>query len=123
VRDTFSQELARGIRKLGERRYEIKRSTLELALGNLGWLASSVGVMPETRAGKPLGFHLFAIAADGPFAKLGLRNDDVLVSINGLDLATPEGVLDAYSKLKKARHFALGLIRERHEITLDYTIR
>ena len=79
--------------------------------------------MPEARDGKPYGFRLFAIRADGPFAKLGLRNDDVLVSINGLDIATPEHVLDAYGKLKTARQLVLGLIREKHEITQDYTIR
>ena len=122
-RDTFAQELDRGIRKLAEGRYEIKRRTLELALGNLGSLARSARVMPEARDGKPYGFRLFAIRADGPFAKLGLRNDDVLVSINGLDIATPEHVLDAYGKLKTARQLVLGLIREGHEITQEYTIR
>jgi type II secretory pathway component PulC len=115
--------LDRGIRKLAERRYEIKRGTLELALGNLQFLARSVRVIPDTRDGKPFGFRLFAIRADGPAALLGLRNDDVLVSINGLDIATPDHVLDAYGKLKTAPHLVLGLIRQRHEITQDYTIR
>ncbi len=112
--DTFAQDLDRGIRKLAERRYEIKRSTLDLALGNLGLLARSVRVMPEARDGKPLGFRLFAITADGPIAKLGLRNNDVLVSINGLDLTTPDRVLDAYGKLKEAPALDLGVApRER----------
>jgi general secretion pathway protein C len=60
---------------------------------------------------------------DGPFAKLGLRNDDVLVSINGLNIATPERVLDAYSKLKEASPLVLGLVRGELEITQEYTIR
>jgi len=123
LRDTFAQDLDRGIRKLTERGYEIKRSTLDLALGNLGLLARSVRVMPEARDGKPLGFRLFAIAADGPIAKLGLRNNDVLVSINGLDLTTPDRVLDAYGKLKEAPHLILGLLRESDELTQDYTVR
>jgi hypothetical protein len=123
VRDTFSQELDRGIRKVAEHRYEIKRRTLDRALGNLIGLGKSVHVLPEVRAGKPFGFRLFAIRADGPFAKLGLRNEDVLVSINGLDLATPEHVLDAYGKLRTAPHLVLGLIRDGQEITLEYTIR
>jgi hypothetical protein len=123
VRDTFAQELDRGIRKLDERCYEIKRGTLELALGNLALLARSVRVMPDARDGKSLGFRLFAIMADGPIAKLGLRDDDVLISINGLDITTPDHVLDAYSKLKTVPHLVLGLVREGHEISQDYTIR
>jgi general secretion pathway protein C len=121
--DAFSREINRGIRKLAERRYEIERSTLDLALGNLGLLARWVRVAPELRDGKPLGFRLFAIAADGPFAKLGLRNGDVLIAINGLNLATPERVLEAYSKLRTAPRLSLGLLREGHELTQDYTIR
>ena len=121
--DAFSREMNRGIRKLAEGRYEIERSTLDLALGNLGLLARWVRVAPELRDGKPLGFRLFAIAADGPFAKLGLRNGDVLIAINGLNLATPERVLEAYSKLRTAPRLSLGLLREGHELTQDYTIR
>jgi hypothetical protein len=123
VRDTFAQELDRGIRKLAEGRYEIARRSLDLALANLGLLAGSVRVMPDARDGKPFGFRLFAITADGPAGLLGLRDDDVLVSINGLDIATAERVLDAYGKLKTAPHLVLGLIREGHAITQDYTIR
>ena len=123
VHDTFSQKLDRGIRKLGERRYEIKRRTLELALGNLGLLSNLVRVAPDMRDGKPYGYRLFAISADGPMAKRGLRNDDVLVSINGLDIATPDRVLNAYSKLKTASQFALGLVRGGREISQEYVIR
>ncbi len=123
ARGTFAQRLNRGIRRLGERRYEIRRGTLELALGNLALLTGSVRVTPEVRDGKPLGFRLFAIAPNGPFAKLGLRNDDVLVSVNGLDLSTPEGVLDAFGKLRKAPRLVLGLVRDNREITQEYTIR
>jgi hypothetical protein len=122
-RQSLSQKLNRGIRKLGERRYEIKRSTLELALGNLVLLSSLVRVEPEIRDGKPFGYRLFAISVDGPMAKLGLRNDDVLVSVNDLDIATPERVLQAYSKLRTASQFALGLVRDGRQISQAYTIR
>jgi len=123
VHGTLSQELDRGIRKLGERRYEIKRHALELALGNLVLLSNIVRVAPEIRDGKPFGYRLFAISADGPMAKLGLRNDDVLVSINDLDIATPDRVLDAYSKLKTSSQFALGMVRGGRRISQEYVIR
>ncbi len=123
TRVTLTQELNRGLRRLTERRYEIKRRSLDLALGNLALLARWVRVKPEARDGKPFGFRLFAIRADGPFAKLGLRNDDILVSVNGLDTATPEHVLDAYSKLKEAPRLVLGLMRKGREIRQEYTIR
>jgi len=123
VQDAFELDLDRGIRKTGERRYEIARKSLDLALGNLALLARWVRVAPEVRDGKPLGFRLVTITTLGPMAKLGLQKDDVLISINGLDLATPDRVLDAYGKLKAAPHLALGLVRDGAEVIQDYTIR
>ncbi|MBN2577315.1 MAG: hypothetical protein JXP73_22320 [Deltaproteobacteria bacterium] len=123
ARYAFSQELNRGIRKLGKRRYEIKRGALDLALRNLPSLSASVRVAPEMRDGKPFGFRLFAIRADGPVAKLGLRNEDILVSVNGLDITTPDHVLNAYDKLKAARRLALRLVREERALVQEYSVR
>jgi hypothetical protein len=36
---------------------------------------------------------------------------DVLISINGMSLTTPEQVLDPYGKLKTTRQLNLGLVR------------
>lgn len=115
-------ELDRGIRKVGEGRYEIERRSLDLALGNLVVLSRAVRVAPEIRGGRPLGFRLFGIAPEGPFAKLGLRDDDVLVSINHLSLTTVEQVLEAYGKLKTAKHLVLGILHGGHKSALEYAI-
>lgn len=121
--DSFAQELVRGITKLGEHRYAIKSGTLEHALGNLRLLSRAVRVAPDVREGKPSGFRLVWVKAGGPIAKLGLRNGDVLVSVNGLDITTPDHALDAYSKLKAARRLVLGVVREGQGATLEYVIR
>jgi len=121
--DRLADDLARGIRKLGEGRYEIERRALDLALRNLGALSSLVRVAPDIRDGKTSGFRLVAVLADGPFAKLGLRPDDVLVSVNGLDIRTPDSALDAHGRLKSASRFALGFTREGRDLVQVYTVR
>jgi hypothetical protein len=121
--DQLADALARGIRKLGGGRYRIERGALELALRNLGSLSGLVRVAPEIRDGKPCGFRLVAIKAGGPFAKLGLRRDDVLVSVNGLDIRTPDRALEAHGRLKSASRFALGLLRDGRQLVQEYTIR
>lgn len=122
-RGSFLDELGRGTKQVGEGRYEIDRRALDLALNNLALLSGAVRVAPDLRDGKAVGFRLFAIAADGPFAQLGLRDEDVLVSINHLDIATAEQVLEAYGKLKTARHLVLGVLRGGRKVSLEYTIR
>jgi type II secretory pathway component PulC len=123
VGDPFFEELGRGITKLSEQHYAIKPSTLEHALANLRLLSRAARVAPEVREGKPSGYKLVWVQTDGPIAKLGLRCDDVLVSVNGLDITTPDHVLDAYGKLKAARLLVLGLVREGRRSTLEYAIR
>ena len=121
--DRLADQLARGVRKLGGRRYEIKRGALELALRNLRLLSAWVRVAPDVRHGKPCGFRVVAVMPTGPFAKLGLRRNDVLVSVNGLDIRTPDGALDAYGKLKSTSRFALGFLRDGREMVQEYRIR
>ena len=50
-------------------------------------------IVPETRDGKPAGFRLFSVRPDGPFAKIGLQNGDVISAINGLEMTSPDKAL------------------------------
>lgn len=87
--DPFSQELDRGIKKLGEHKYELQRGTLESVLGNMALLSRSARIVPEMKDGKAAGFRLFAVRPEGPFAKIGMQNGDIISSINGLEITSP----------------------------------
>jgi general secretion pathway protein C len=122
-RDRLTQELERGIKKVGERRYEVKRSTLESVMGNLALLSRSARIVPDVRNGKPHGLRLVALRPNGPLAKIGLQKGDVIMSINGLDMTSPENAHTLYGKLKSANQVALGLERGGKKVSQDYTIR
>jgi general secretion pathway protein C len=121
--DALSQEMDRGIRKTGEHSYEIQRQTLESVLGNMNLLSRSARIVPEIKDGKSGGFRLYSVRPDGPFAKIGMQNGDVISSINGLEITSPEKALEVYSKLKSASHLSLGLERNGQKVTKDYSIR
>jgi general secretion pathway protein C len=121
--DALSQELDRGIKKTGEHNYEIQRSTLESVLGNMSLLSRSARIVPEIRDGKAAGFRLYSVRPEGPFAKIGMQNGDVISAINGLEITSPEKALEVYSKLKSASHLSVGLERNGQRITKDYAIR
>jgi general secretion pathway protein C len=118
-----SHELERGIRKVGERAYVIQRSTLENLLGNVNSLARSARIMPEIRDGRAAGFRLHSVLPQGPFAKIGMQNGDVIVSINGLELTSPEQGFEVYGKLKSASHLGLELERGGKRMVIEYSIR
>lgn len=121
--DSFGKEMDRGIRKLSEHRYEIQRSTLESVLGNMNVLSRSARIVPEIRDGKAAGFRLYSVRPDGPFAKIGMQHGDVISSINGLEITSPEKALEVYAKLKSASHLSVGLERNGQKVTKDYNIR
>jgi general secretion pathway protein C len=121
--DPLSVEMDKGIKKTGDNAFEIQRGTLESVLGNMSLLSRSARIVPEMRDGKAAGFRLYAVKPDGPFAKIGMQNGDVISSINGLEITSPEKALEVYAKLKSASHLSLGMETNGKKVTKDYTIR
>ena len=121
--DPFSAELDKGIKKIGEHNYEVQRGTIDSLLGNMGALAKGARIVPETRDGKSAGFRLFSIRPEGPFAKIGLQNGDVVSATNGLEMTSPDKALEVYTKLKTANHLSVAIERNGQKITKDYNIR
>jgi hypothetical protein len=78
----------------------------------------SARVVPEMRDGFLAGVRLYSVAADGPLARLGLHNGDVLESVDGIRLDSPERALDAYARLHSARRPVLVIEREGRPLTL-----
>ena len=86
-------------------------------------LSRSARIVPEMKDGKAAGFRLFAVRPEGPFALIGMQNGDILSSINGLEITSPEKALEVYAKLKSASHLSLGMERNGQKITKEYNIR
>jgi general secretion pathway protein C len=121
--DALSQEMDRGIKKVSENQYELTRAVLESVLGNMNLLSRSARIVPEIRDGRAAGFRLYSVRPEGPFAKIGMQNGDVISSINGLEITSPEKALEVYAKLKSASHLSIGLERNGQRITKEYGIR
>lgn len=121
--DPLSAELANGIKKLSENKYELQRNTLESVLGNMALLSRSARIVPEMKDGKAAGFRFFAVRPDGPFALIGVQNGDIISSINGLEITSPEKALEVYAKLKSASHLSIGMDRNGTKLTKEYNIR
>lgn len=107
------------VRNVGPNQYVLKRADVSKLTGNLGALASQARVVPSKRDN---GFKIFAIAKDSIFNKLGVQNGDVIKSINGIELSSPDKALEAYSRLRNASKLSLDLLRKGQSETLEYTI-
>ncbi|HVU53339.1 MAG TPA: type II secretion system protein GspC [Polyangia bacterium] len=121
--DPLAAELQKGIKKTGENNYEVQRGTVDSLLNNMSALSRAARIVPELKDGRAAGFRLFSVRPDGPFALIGLQNGDVISSINGLEMNSPDQALMVYTKLKSASHLSVGLERNGQKITKEYNIR
>jgi general secretion pathway protein C len=118
----LEKDIDKGVRCAGNS-CEIDRSLVDKVLANTTALATSARFVPSIKDGKPNGFKVYAIRPGSVFAKLGMQNADLVKAINGLDMATPDKALEAYTKLKSASHLTMALERRGENVTLDYQIR
>jgi general secretion pathway protein C len=121
--DPLAAELQKGIKKTSENNYEVQRGTVDSLLNNMSALSRAARIVPELKDGRAAGFRLFSVRPDGPFALIGLQNGDVISSINGLEMNSPDQALMVYTKLKSASHLSVGLERNGQKITKEYNIR
>jgi len=116
-------EIAKGIAKVGEGKYEIQRSALNKVLGNTTLLARSARIVPSMKNGKPNGFKLYAIRPGSLYSLLGMFNGDTISAINGHSITTPDKALEVYTKLRNASHLSIAFNRRGTALSHEYTIR
>ncbi|HEY2903566.1 MAG TPA: type II secretion system protein GspC [Polyangia bacterium] len=121
--DPLMAEMEKGVKKINENTYDVQRATVDSLLGNMSVLSRAARIVPELKDGKAAGFRLFSVRPDGPFAKIGFQNGDVISAINGLDMSSPDKALEVYTKLRSASHLSVGMERNGQKITKEYSIR
>jgi general secretion pathway protein C len=106
-----------------ENLYTLDRSVIERTLANTGELTRSVRIVPELRQGRAVGLRLYSVKPYTTIAILGLRNGDIVRSLNSVALTSPESALRAYTQLTGSpRHLALEIERDGRTVVLDYWI-
>lgn len=121
--DEIAAQIAEGTRKLDDTHYEISRALVDSLLANPVAFVKKLRIVPAVKDGKPEGIKVFGVTSVSLPAKLGLSNGDLLQSINGFPLTSPENGLDAYGKLRDASSLELEIQRRGKPLTLSVSIR
>ena len=115
--------IARGIRKLGAGKYEIRKESLKLVLASPHVMAKGGQVIPVMSGGTASGIMLRRIRPGSVYSLLGLFSGDTITAVNGRALTSPEAALQLYVKLRNASHLSVAFTRRGKQLTHDYTIR
>jgi len=101
----------------------VSRSTVQESMKNVHNLLSQVRIRPYFRDGKADGLSVTNIKSGSFFAKLGLKNGDVVQGIDGSLIKSPEDVLEMYKKFKLGSQVALQILRNNEQKIINYKFR
>ena len=102
--------------------YTVAKREVDAALSNLNKVATQARIVPVFENGQARGFKLFSIRPQSLYAKLGLRNGDIVTHVNGREINSPDRALAVYSKLKDAKTVSVELLRKGQKLTLSYDV-
>ena len=101
-RRTERRRVRRGHREDNDTKFSIQRSLVDKALANQGSLMRAARVIPHEENGRVVGVKLYGIRRNSLLGRLGVRNGDMLRTINGFSMTSPDTALEAYSRLRTA---------------------
>lgn len=110
------------IKQVGVNSFQIARDEFDRSMSNLSQIATQARVVPVIEDGKTLGFKIFQIQPGSIFSGLGLKDGDLIRSINDYALDSPDKALELYSKLKTTSSFNIDIDRNVLPTSLDYSV-
>jgi general secretion pathway protein C len=106
-----------------EQRITLQRSMLNESFADVNKLMTQIAISPHLEDGQPAGLSLSRIAPNSIFRRMGLRNGDVLLGVNGQQIQSTDDALRMYESLKSSNEVQLQLKRRGRERTVHYYIQ
>ena len=102
--------------------FRVDRRRVYAMLEDQTALMRSARMLPASRNGRIVGVQVFCSQGDSTFLAAGFRSGDVLRTVNGHDITTPNGALEAYSRLRAAPLVRVGIERDGRPMELLYIL-
>ena len=116
-------QLAHGIVRTGPESFALDRGARDALIDGASELMRSVAVRPEKQGDDVVGLRIARLEAGTPLDALGIRAGDVLVSLDGIPLTSPDRMLQAYARVRTEERVRVAVLREGRPVQLDYQVR
>lgn len=112
------------IMKTGPNEYAIERSGVDLILEAQTELMKS-RIVPEKEGDRVVGVRVLNVKPGSVLSMLGIENGDRLETINGMEVSSPEKMLEVYARIRGGAtdKMQIHLTRGGKATNIDYTIR
>ncbi len=106
-----------------DQRISLQRSMIEDAFQDVNKLMTEVAITPHMQDGRPEGLAFNNIRPNSIFRRMGLRNGDILVGVNGEEIQTVEDAMQLYTNLRSASEVQLQIKRRGQDRNIIYNLR
>jgi general secretion pathway protein C len=101
----------------------IAQSEIQDSISDLSQLMTQVRVRPYFRRGKPEGLIVSQIQANSLFSKLGIVNGDIISTVNGQQISSPDDAFQFYNNLKSGGEVDIEITRRGQKKIISYNIQ
>ncbi len=112
-----------GIDRSSPTQFNIAKTEVDKTFADLPNVLTQARCIPNLENGAPNGFRCFQIVPGSIYDKLGMQNNDVVLSINGQSLNDPTQAVAQLSEFKNASHLDLVIKRGGRTMNFAYDIR
>ena len=92
------------------------------ALDNSAEMAKQLRVVPQEKDGQPYGTRVDFRDANNLLARMGVKDRDIMLSINGIPTRSAEEMYRGYMTLRNANSFEFVVERDGKEETIRYEL-
>ncbi|MEW6664823.1 MAG: type II secretion system protein GspC [Thermodesulfobacteriota bacterium] len=103
--------------------YKISKDFVRNSMNDLAKIMSTMRVRPFIKDGKPQGFQISRLKEGSLVKTMGFEDGDIITSVNGQNILSPEDAMKLYNTLKDSSFFSITIIRKNQPVTLNYKVR
>ena len=100
----------------------VGRSDIQYYAKNFKQIWKDISISPLKKNKKLIGFKVTRIKAGTPFAKLGLKVNDIIIRANNKELTSYKDALKLYEKIDDLNAIEIVVLRNNEEVELVYEI-
>jgi type II secretion system protein C len=113
-----------GITKEGPNKFIVDQELIDKVMENPEQLYSQIRATPHKSEGGAIdGYRLSGIRRRSLFYKLGIKNGDIVHSVNGTTLDSMSSAMGAYNSLQNDKNFSFEVTRRNKRQTFEYEVR
>jgi type II secretion system protein C len=101
----------------------VDKAFVEKLMANPAQLTKQARIVPAVADGETKGYKFYGIRPGSLPKLLGLKNGDLLTSVNGHELESLDQAMDLYNKLRRASHLSVTIERKGKVIQKEIEIK